>query len=379
MEGPSADVVRTRLLAWFDADHRDLPWRRTTDPYRILVSEYLLQRTRVVSGTAYYERFLARFPDVAALASASEEDVLRAWEGLGFYRRARNLHAAAKAVVRDHGGRIPSDAATLASLPGVGPYTAGAVASIAFGEAVPAVDGNATRVLARLYRVEEDMAVTGGRRRISELSRALVPPDRPGAFNQALMELGATICGPRQPRCSSCPLGGICLARRAGIQESLPRSRAPRRPKPVEVAFAYVRRGRRTLLIRRPDSQLLGGFWGLPGGEVPAGRPQATALREMVVAQTGVVVDVGDEVARVVHTFSHRRWIGSVIACAAVGGSRPSGEARWVRDAEAVDLPLVPAHRRLLGEVAPRRSLESFDGARRAVQGSRRHAARVKP
>ena len=141
MEGPLADEVRTRLLAWFDAGHRDLPWRRTMDPYRILVSEYLLQRTRVVSGTPYYERFLARFPDVAALASASEEDVLRAWEGLGFYRRARNLHAAAKAIARDHGGRIPRHAATLAALPGIGPYTAGAVASIAFGEAVPAVDG----------------------------------------------------------------------------------------------------------------------------------------------------------------------------------------------------------------------------------------------
>ena len=372
MEGPLADEVRTRLLAWFDAGHRDLPWRRTMDPYRILVSEYLLQRTRVVSGTPYYERFLARFPDVAALASASEEDVLRAWEGLGFYRRARNLHAAAKAIVRDHGGRIPRHAATLAALPGIGPYTAGAVASIAFGEAVPAVDGNVTRVLSRVYRIEADVTAPAGKRTIDGRARGLVPSDRPGAFNQALMELGATVCTRRQPTCTSCPLGDLCLARRAGVQESLPRSRAPRRPVAVEVAFAYVRERGRTLLVRRPESDLLGGFWALPGGEIPAGKPHAAALRGLVAAQTGLDVEVGDEVARVAHTFSHRRWLGSVVQCAADGVPRSTGDVRWVRDADLAALPLVPADRRLLQEIGSRHSLESFDESPGAAASRRR-------
>ena len=375
VEGPSPDEVRTRLLAWFDAGHRDLPWRRTSDPYRILVSEYLLQRTRVVSGTAYYERFLARFPDVAALASAPEEDVLRAWEGLGFYRRARNLHAAAKAIVRDHGGRVPRDAATLASLPGIGPYTAGAVASIAFGEAVSAVDGNVTRVLARLHRVEADVTAPAGRRRIGGVARALVPSERPGTFNQALMELGATVCTPRHPLCASCPLGDVCLARRAGVQDVLPRTRAPRRPLAVEVAFAYVRERGRTLLVRRPESELLGGFWALPGGDIPAGKPRAAVLRDLVAAQTGLDVEVGDEVARVAHTFSHRRWSGSVVQCATDGLARSAEGVRWVRDADLAGLPLVPAHRKLLREIGSRHALESFDESRRAA-GSRR---RMKP
>ena len=364
VEGPTPPDVRARLLAWFDAGHRDMPWRRTTDPYRILVSEYLLQRTRVVSGTPYYERFLARFPDIAALAAAPEADVLRAWEGLGFYRRARNLHAAAQAVVRDQGGRIPRDAAALAALPGIGPYTAGAVASIAFGEAVPAVDGNVTRVLARLYRVDAEVSSPPGRRQVEERARALVPPDRPGAFNQALMELGATVCAPRQPACAACPLGDLCLARRAGVQDSLPRLRAPRRPVAVEVAFAYVRERGRTLLVRRPDGELLGGLWSFPGGEVPQGRSSIAALREAMAAQTGLRVDVGEEVARVAHTFSHRRWSGSVVRCVPRGRLRASADVRWVRDAEAADLPLVPDHRRVLERLRRRPPLESYAGSR---------------
>lgn len=257
MEGPSPWGIQERLLPWFDAGHRDMPWRHTKDPYRILVAEYLLQRTRIASGTPYYERFLTRFPDVKALASASEDDVLRVWEGLGFYRRARNLHAAARAIVREHGGRIPSDAAILAALPGIGPYTAGAIASIAFGQRVPAVDGNVTRVLARLFRIETDVTTRAGRAEIAERAGSLVPEVRPGAFNQALMELGSTVCTPLRPACATCPLEPVCLARDAGLQSSLPRTQLAKRPETVSVSFAYIRSRGRTLLVRRRDSELL--------------------------------------------------------------------------------------------------------------------------
>lgn len=348
-----------------------MPWRRTKDPYRILLAEYLLQRTRVVSGTPYYERFLARFPDVASLAAAPEEDVLRAWEGLGFYRRARNLHAAAKAVVRDHGGRIPADAAALAALPGIGPYTAGAVASIAFGQPVPAVDGNVTRVLSRLFLVEADVTARTGRSRIAQLAQELVDRERPGSFNQALMELGATVCTPRRPTCGACPLEEVCLARGAGAQSTLPRMRRARPPKPVDVAFAYVRVRGRTLLVRRPESELLGGLWTLPGGEIGSGHGRAAALKDLLAAQAGLRVEVREDVASISHTFSHRRWTGAVVRCVPRGRIDPSPTVRWMSDEEVARLPLVPSHRRLLGELRTRPSLETFAGVRRRRRAGR--------
>jgi len=369
VEGPTAAEVRSRLLSWFDGGHRDLPWRRTKDPYRILLAEYLLQRTRVASGTPYFERFLRRFPDVASLAAASEEEVLRAWEGLGFYRRARNLHAAAKAVMENHGGRIPSNAATLATLPGIGPYTAGAVASIAFGEAVPAVDGNAIRVLSRLYLIGSDVARPPGRRRIDAAARSLVPPDRPGAFNQALMELGATVCTPRNPRCETSPLGSLCIARRAGRQSSLPRGLKARRPKAVNVAFAYVPSPRGVLLVRRPDRELLGGLWALPGGEIPAGLGRDTFLRDSVAAQTALRVRVGTEVARTSPAFSHRRWSGAVFRCVPRGRGVLLESARWVEADELDRLPLVPAHRKILADLRAQSRLETFSKPRHRKRG----------
>jgi A/G-specific adenine glycosylase len=348
MGAPEAADVRRRLLAWFDATQRDLPWRRTRDPYRILVAEYLLQRTRVASGVPYYERFLARFPDVGALAAASLDDVLRVWEGLGFYRRARHLHEAARAIVARQGGRVPEDAAALARLPGVGPYTAGAVASVAYGQRVPAIDGNAMRVLARLYRIEEDVARGPGRRILQGIGADLVPAERPGAFNQALMELGATVCTPTSPSCGDCPLEDLCLAHSASLEESLPRRTSARRPPRAAVAFVLLTSGDRVLLIRRPSSGLLGGLWSLPGGEVP-GRNGRTALRRLVRAQTGLRIDLGEAIGRVDHVFSHRRWSGPILE-----GRRRSGrvapKGRWTTREEALGLPLTSFTRRILAK-----------------------------
>src|SRR3989449_9995811 len=212
MGNPSPNEVRARLLGWYDANRRDLPWRRTRDPYRILVAEYLLQRTRIASGTPYYERFLERFPTVRDLAAAPLDDVLAVWEGLGFYGRARNLHAAAQSIVQRHGGEGPRSYDELASLPGIGPYTAGAVGSIAFGISVPAVDGNVTRVICRLFRLRENVTAGAVRRRIAGNAAQLFSPERPGTFHQALMETGAPVCPPHAPGCVSRPVGPVCLA-----------------------------------------------------------------------------------------------------------------------------------------------------------------------
>src|SRR2546430_6052542 len=235
MAAPSPTEIRSRLLAWYAANRRDLPWRRTRDPYRILVAEYLLQRTRIASGTPYYERFLMRFPTVQDLAAASLDDVLAVWEGLGFYGRAKRLHAAAHVIVAEHDGKVPPSYDALAALPGICPYTAGAIASIAFGIVAPAVDGNVLRVLARLFRIPEDVTSVVVHRRMIELAATLVSLDAPGAFNQAIMELGATTCTPTRPACDRCPLENQCLARAAGEEHEITNTanRNKRRDMPV--------------------------------------------------------------------------------------------------------------------------------------------------
>ena len=220
-------AVRRALLAWYRANRRELPWRATRDPYAIWVSEAMLQQTRVETAIPYYERFLERFPDVAALASADLDDVLGAWAGLGYYSRARNLHAAARLVAERHGGEVPDDVEQLRALPGVGRYTAGAIASIAFDRPEPVVDGNAARVLTRLHDIREDVRSARVARRLWEESAALVRGPQPGLLNQALMELGARVCTPRAPRCPTCPLLRHCAAYRAGDPESLPVAAGP--------------------------------------------------------------------------------------------------------------------------------------------------------
>lgn len=343
MGGPDLETLHRSLLRWFRERQRDLPFRRTRDPYAILVAEVLLQRTRVKAGLPYYERFLAAFPTVRDLAAAPEADVLRVWEGLGFYGRARNLHRAAKAIAEGHGGRVPRDMDALRALPGVGDYTAGAVASIAFGARVPAVDGNAARVLARLYRVEADVTGGEGRRRIRALAASLVHASDPGAWNQALMELGSTVCTPRAPRCPTCPVSGACASFATGSQEEIP-WRPRRSPTPVvPVVFVIVRRGDAVLLVRR-DRGLHAGMYGLLGGGREADESEEDAVRRHLRGHR-VRPERLARVGPVRHAFSHLRWEGAAYAC--VGRGRPVG-AEWVPRDRLGALPLVPLHRRLL-------------------------------
>src|SRR5688572_4925603 len=257
--------LREKLLAFYDRNRRKLPWRESRDPYAVWVSEVMLQQTRVETVLRYYAPWMRRFPDVEALARAPEADVLHAWQGLGYYSRARRLQAAARAIVERHGGRLPSDPELLRALPGVGAYSAGAIASIAFGRREPIVDGNVVRVLTRLFGLKGDPTRGALKRRLWELSRELVPAERPGDFNQALMELGATLCTPRSPACAVCLLAEGCVARERGLTERLPELPVRAAPTAVRAAAAVVRvRGRVLVVKERSDAARWAGLWTFP-------------------------------------------------------------------------------------------------------------------
>ncbi|MBN2799740.1 MAG: A/G-specific adenine glycosylase [Deltaproteobacteria bacterium] len=293
------------LLDWYHANARTLPWRSAPTPWRVLLSELMLQQTRVDTVVPYYERFLARWPTVEAFADAPLDEVLEAWAGLGYYRRARNLHRAARAAVAV--GGVPPTVEGLRSLPGVGDYTAGAVASIAFGAAVPAVDGNVERVISRLLGLELDPKGAAGRRAIYAGAAALLPAERPGDLNQALMELGATLCAPRAPRCGQCPIRDGCRARAAGVQELLPRRKAKTPPVRVRGVAAWIEGDAGLLLARRPEEGLLAGMWELPGGELLPGEAPEEGLLRLLSARIGLAGAVGARVGAVTHLFTHRR------------------------------------------------------------------------
>ncbi|HOF18228.1 MAG TPA: A/G-specific adenine glycosylase [Phycisphaerae bacterium] len=343
--------VRKRLLDWYRRHCREMPWRQIRDPYAIWISEIMLQQTRVTAVVPYFRRFLERFPDAASLARARLDDVLKAWEGLGYYSRARNLHAAAKRVVADFGGALPRSVEQLRSLPGVGQYTAGAIASIAFGLDEPVLDGNVTRVLCRLLRVESDPRSGATVRGLWAAARRLVPRGKAGLFNQAMMDLGATVCTPRNPRCGACPLATPCRARAAGVQEQLPR-KASRKPLPHHtVVCAIVRRRGRILLGRRREEGLLGGLWEFPGGKVEPGESLPQALAREVREEVGLDIRVGERLAVVEHAYTHFRITLHAFDCRADNGrARALGcqRVRWVRPNELDQYAFPRANRRIL-------------------------------
>jgi A/G-specific adenine glycosylase len=309
-----ASRLHAPLLSWFSETQslRNLPWRATRDPYAIWVSETMLQQTRVQTVIPYWERFLRELPTVQALAEAPLGKVLSLWSGLGYYRRARMLHAAAGRVVTDYGGALPEDPELLRRLEGVGAYTAGAVASIAFGRSVPALDGNVTRVLARLFGVRDDVSKGEGRRRLSAIAEEVMPRGKgasgasqgdPGAWNQALMELGATVCTPRNPTCTACPVREPCTARALGLETKIPRV-ARKKPAPrIEMNALVIEVGQRVLLARRKESGLFGGLW-----EPPCAEGEVATLAESV----GVRASAFEAAGEVVHVLTHRVFVVAV-------------------------------------------------------------------
>ncbi len=349
--GPAARVAP--LLRWFSRRRRDLPWRRRRSLYRIWVSEVMLQQTRVETVVPYYRRFLKRFPTLRALSAAPLQEVLKAWEGLGYYSRARNLLRAARIVVERHGGRVPAGEAEFRSLPGVGEYIAAAVLSIGAGAALPVVDGNVLRVVCRWRGFAGDVRLPATRRRVRAFLEGIIPAAAPGRFNEALMELGALVCLPRSPRCPACPLRSGCYARGRGRTGSLP---VKGRKKPVpehEVALAVIARRGRVYIQQRPEEGHLGGLWEFPGGKCrPGERPGDAVVRECR-EELGAEVLALRELAVVRHAYSHFRVRLHVFACRPLRGRfRPSRPHAWVRAHDLGAYPFPAANHRFLPLVA---------------------------
>ncbi|UCE03398.1 MAG: A/G-specific adenine glycosylase [Candidatus Latescibacterota bacterium] len=352
-----ADVVslRRRLVRWYRASRRSLPWRGTRDPYRIWVSEIMLQQTRVDVVVPYYERFVGRFPDVTSLARARLDDVLHAWSGLGYYTRARHLHRAAQQIVEQHGGQLPDSVAVLESLPGVGRYTAGAIASIAFGRPAPILDGNVVRVFARLFALDGDVDSAPQKRRMWEIAAEWAATPSPGDANQALMELGAIRCTKPLPLCGECPLERDCGARRSGREQLLPRPRRRKASDVVQLSAALLQRGERLLLIRRRTGRLLQDWWELPTrrrGDVaaargpahsPTNRRAAHALRSALRSRLDLLPPPLERIAAVRHGILNHRIEVEILASRLPTDTRAAGDsarkrrARRPRQAERSD------------------------------------------
>ena len=343
--------IRRALLGWYDRNRRDLPWRRRRgDAYAQWVAEIMLQQTRVETVIPFYERFLQWFPTVASLATADHEDVLKHWQGLGYYRRALHLHRATQ-LLHQQGRDVPSEVDELKELPGVGDYVAGAIASIAYDRRCPAVDGNVCRVLARLFVVTDDVLTPKGRARITELAGELVPRNRAGDFNQACMDLGSLVCTPKGPKCDECPLLGHCRAASGGMADHLPiRGAARRRGVPVmNVLVGVFTRGRRVLLCQRPTGGLWSGLWELPNR--PLSGPEVTSrdLRELL-SERGIRVALpAADLGVLDHRLTHRQVRFHIRAARVVSGSANvlDADRRWVDADEFADLPLSTAHRRV--------------------------------
>jgi len=340
-----------RLLAWFGGKRRNLPWRRTRDPYRIWVSEVMLQQTQVATVIPYYRRFLRAFPTVRVLAAAPLDEVLRLWAGLGYYTRARNLHRAAQVIVAKYGGRFPRTLQAIRVLPGVGEYTAGAIASIAFGERVPCVDGNALRVLARVHCVTGAVRSGAARRRLEALARDAVPAERPGDHNQALMELGSLVCRPTDPACGECCLSDLCEARRRGRQRGIP---APRKREGTRRARAVAgiawRRGR-VLIAQRPPEGVWGGLWEFPNCRPAEGETDIEALTRLLAEAFGLRVKVGEKLVSVTHGIMHERIELAAYGCKVVDGRTKASAhvaVKWMRPEELAEYALPAPHRKLV-------------------------------
>ncbi|OWK38726.1 A/G-specific adenine glycosylase [Fimbriiglobus ruber] len=348
-------AVRRKLLAWFDAHRRDLPWRADRDPYRIWVSEVMLQQTTVAAVVPYFERFLASFPTVAALAAADEQAVLRHWEGLGYYRRARHLHRAAKDLAAAHGDALPDDPAVWAELPGVGPYILGAVMSQAFDRKLPIVEANSLRVLSRWFGYRGDPREGAGKKWVWKAAAAVLPTARVGDFNQALMELGALVCSPTAPACGTCPVAKWCEANRLGLQAQIPPATKAKKTVEVREVAVVIRDGAKVLLCRRgPDASRWANMWEVPHGEAVAGETVEAAVRRVARELTRLDVTSGPELVTIRHGVTRFAITMTCLEAIRKAGTYHSdfyAEGRWVDPHDLKDYPVSSPQRRLADEL----------------------------
>jgi A/G-specific adenine glycosylase len=356
----TARAIGRALLAWYGEHKRDLPWRKSLDPYAVWVSEMMLQQTQVRTVIPYFERWMKRFPDVATLAHADEGEVLHAWQGLGYYSRARNLLRAAEQILDKHAGRVPARVAELCALPGIGPYSAGAIASIAYGQREPLVDGNVIRVLARLFARRGDPTRAPLKAELWEIARALVPADAPGDFNQALMELGATVCTPRQARCEACPLARHCAAKAQDLVEILPELPAREKPTQVHMVASLVLRAGRVLVTQStPDAPRWAGMWLFPNAEVGRNETPEAAVKRALLNSVGLRGEPTGMVCVVRHTVTRFRITLDAYRTSSAAGSaeaRSVADVAWKKPDELASLAMPKAHRAIAERLLHKRS-----------------------
>jgi len=368
MDLPSAELrrrLRRSLLNWFRRSHRDLPWRRNRDPYHIWVSEIMLQQTQVTTVIPFFERFLRAFPTIQNLAAADEQEVLRLWEGLGYYRRARDLHRAARVLVTQHGGAVPDDPAVLRSLPGIGRYTVGAVLSQAFGRRLPILEANSQRVLCRLLGLDQDPRREPVKGLLWRVAETLLPASHAGDFNQALMELGALVCTAASPGCSECPLAALCIARRLGRQEQIPARAEMPRPIGVREAAVVVRRGARVLLARRPRDGRWAGLWEFPHAALHGRESFRSGAVRVLPQLTGVQAEIKTELLTIRHSVNHHRITLVCFDAHYRAGDFRSDfyrQGKWLKPADVGRFPVSTPQRKLAQALIDRVRQKSIHG-----------------
>ena len=338
------------LIGWFNEEQRDLPWRKDQDPYKVWVSEIMLQQTRVDTVIPYFNRFIEQFPTVEALSEAEEEKVLKAWEGLGYYSRARNLHSAVKEVHEKYDGRVPNDPKEISTLKGVGPYTAGAILSIAYGIPEPAVDGNVMRVLSRILFITDDIAKAATRKIFEKAVRELISHENPSFFNQALMELGAIVCTPTSPSCLLCPVREHCIGFHEGVQNDLPVKTKGKKQREALMAAVVLTDGEgRTLIHKRAEKGLLANLWEFPNIEIVLPfDSEKKQLEETLKSDYGAEVEMGKMVGVIDHVFSHLIWKIHVYEGKLVSLAKEQDDLKLVNKEEIKELPFPVSHNKII-------------------------------
>ena len=339
------------ILDWYEKNRREMPWRNDKDPYRIWISEIMLQQTRVDQAWPYFERFISLFPTVYDLAKADQQQVLKAWEGLGYYSRARNLHAASKMIVEDYNGKLPEEYNEIIKLKGIGPYTAAAITSIAFGKPNAVVDGNVIRVITRYFGIEDDVRSGRTTKQVQEHVNKLISQEHPAEFNQGLMEIGSLVCTPTKPKCGECPISYECVATKTAKTDSIPyKSPAKKKPhKHIGVGIIEDENGK-VLIALRPENVMLGGLWEFPGGKQEESETIQQTVERELKEELGVEVHAYKEFMKLKHVYSHFSITLHAFNCKLLSGTpkpKSSQEVRWVEISELEEYPFPKANKQL--------------------------------
>ncbi|MCG9127926.1 A/G-specific adenine glycosylase [Candidatus Poribacteria bacterium] len=354
MSSQSYKEFNNKLIDWFRLYKREMPWRGITDPYRIWVSEVMLQQTQVKKVVGYYENFMKRFPDIQTLASSSVQDVLKVWEGLGYYARARNLHKAAQQVVKDCNSQISDDYNTFRKLPGIGDYSAAAVMSIAFNQPYAAVDGNIKRVLSRLFLMDNPVNDSSSSKVFQEQADLLLDRNEPGCFNQAMMELGATVCRPQSPACVVCPVNAYCKAYKEGLQNEYPFRTQTKKIPEYNIAAGIIYKDSDVLIVQRPLEGLLGGLWEFPNGNLNKGETSEEACIRHILQSTNLSISNLNYLTQVKHAYTHFKIIVHTFECEYTQGDLLLNgpiDAKWIKIAELDKYPLPKATHKIIDKL----------------------------